>query len=102
MTYTEDRATFEADLRKPPHFARMCEHAGRYVGRLTKVDKETMLDLAWEGLWQRREQIHETSDILLTWIAALSAAARTRKTWLVWHNMGGWSRVRASQLGRTE
>lgn len=100
MTYTEDRETFERDLLRPPHQARMLDYAGKYVGRLTKVDKNTLLEVAIEYLWNRRDQIKETSDILTTWIAALNFAAKTRKKWLVYYNIGGWRWVRSSQLGR--
>ncbi len=100
MTYTEDREQFERDLRQPPHFARMCEHAGRFVGRLPKIDRETLLDLAWGYLWDRRDAIHETADILLVWIDCLKSAAHTRKRWLQWSGIS-WRWVRSSQLGRT-
>ena len=100
MTYMEDREIFEADLCKPPHLARMCEHAGRFTGRLTKVDRNSLLEMAWDYLWARRDSIHETNDILLTWIACLTAAARTRERWLQWSGIS-WRWVRSSQLGRT-
>lgn len=102
MTYTEDRETFERDLFKPPHCARMLDHAGKFVGRLSRVDKDTFLELAMDRFWADRASIKETSDILLRWIDALRYAARTRKTWMVWYNMGGWKRVRPSQMGRDE
>ncbi len=102
MTYTEDRETFERDLRKPPHFARMCEHAGRFTGRLTKVDRDTFLEMAYERLWCDRSNIRETSDILLRWIDALRYAARTRKRWLIYYPLGGWRWARSSQLGRDD
>lgn len=102
MTYTEDRTTFEAQLQRPPHFARMCEHAGRFVGRLSRVDKEALIEMAYDRLWDQRDQIHETAHVLLLWIDALKAAAMTRKQWLVYYNMGGWRWVKSSQLGRDE
>lgn len=102
MTYTEDRHTFEAQLRQPPHFARMLEHSGRYVGRLTKMDKESLIEIAFDRLWESRDQIKEMNDILRLWIAALNGAARTRKTWLVWLNNSHWARVKGTQLGKGE
>lgn len=101
MTYTEDRLTFEAQLRQPPHFARMCDHAGKFVSRMTKVDRESVLEMAWNTLWEWRDGIHETNDILRLWINALSLAVKTRKTWLIWTGLC-WRRVRNSQLGRDE
>jgi hypothetical protein len=99
MTYTEDRAVFEAQLRQPPHFARMLDHARPFVGRLTKLDRHSLIEIAWDNLWAQRDCIHETNDILRLWIASLTGAARTRKTWLVW-NGAYWTRVKGERLGK--
>lgn len=86
MTYTEDRETFERDIFRPPHVARMLEHAGRYVGSMTKADKDAFLELALDHMWERRAFIKQTSDIQRMWELALQDAARSRLRWLIWPN----------------
>lgn len=104
MTFTEDRETFEAQLFRPPHAARMSEHAGRFVGRLDDADKEILLGDALDRLWETRCLIHKTQDILCTWIDALKFAAERRPQWRVATAFAGtctgheW--VKSSQLGR--
>ncbi|MDE2097008.1 MAG: hypothetical protein KGL39_07165 [Patescibacteria group bacterium] len=100
MTYTEDRDTFERQLFRPPHAARMSEHAGHFVERLDKADKAALLEDALNRFWETRDQIRETRDILRTWIKALEFAARRRPRWCVWFNVYEKRWVKGSQLGR--
>lgn len=100
MTYTEDRETFEAQLFRPPHAARMSEHAGYFVERLEKHDKDALLTDAVDRLWSTRGQIHETQDILRTWIKALEFAAERRTEWRTWWNVYEVRMVKGFKLGR--
>lgn len=84
MTYTKDRETFERDIFRPPHVARMLEHAGSYVGAMTKRDKDAFLELALDHIWNNRHQIKATNDIQVVWHDGLRAAAHSRDRWLIW------------------
>jgi hypothetical protein len=100
LTYTEDRETFERQMfRTPPHAARLAEHAGRYIGRLTNGDKEMLLADAILQFWEMRDQIKETQDILKLWVKALEYAAKRRPKWHLWSSGYDWW-VKGSQLGR--
>src|SRR5579859_1142441 len=99
MTYTEDRETFEVQLFRPPHAARMTEHAGYFVERLDSTDKEALLKDALDRLWETRGLIHETRDVLRTWVEALEYAAARRPRWCVWYNVCERRWVKGSQLG---
>lgn len=102
VIFTEDRETFERQmLRTPPHAARLAEHAGRFAGRLSKVDSNTFLTDALDQFWATREQIKETQDILKLWIKALEYAARRRPRWHLWSSGYDWW-VKGSQLGRQQ
>ena len=100
VTYTEDRETFEAQLFRPPHAARMTEHAGYFVERLDKDDKNALLSDALDRLWATRGLIHETQDILRTWVEALEFAAQRRPYWITYHNTYEKRKTKGSQLGR--
>lgn len=100
MTYTEDREQFERDLFRPPHAARMLEHAGRFVERLDRTDKEKLLEDAVDRLFELRDRIHEAKDILTLWIDSLEYAARRRPRWKTWFNVYESRWVKGSQLGR--
>ena len=99
LIYTEDRETFERDMMRPPHAARLMEHAGRFVGRLDNADKDALLQTALDEFWETREQIKEMQDILRLWVKALETAARRRPRWHCWSSGYDWW-VKGSQLGR--
>lgn len=99
VTYTEDRETFESQLFRPPHAARMTDHAGHFVERLDKDDKAVLLKDALDRLWETRDQIHTAQDILRTWIKALEFAANKRPHWRTWFNVHDSRWVKGSQLG---
>lgn len=86
MTYTEDRETFERDIFRPPHVARMLEQAGRFVGAMTKADKDALLGIALANMWELRNDITCASSISIVWNASLKLAARSRDRWLIWPN----------------
>lgn len=97
---TDDRAEFEAALLVPPHVARMLEHAGRFVERLDKTDKEKLLEDAMDRMFAQREKIKEGKDVLVIWIESLRYAATRRPYWVEWFNVYETRKVRGSQLGR--
>lgn len=99
MTYTEDRETFERQLSQPPHAARLMEHAGRFVGRLDNNDKDALLKDALDKLWETRNRIKTTQDILTLWVDALAFAARRRPRWHVWSSGYDWW-VKGTQMGK--
>lgn len=94
------REEFEALLSRPPHAARMSEHAGYFVERLDKADKNALLSMAVERMWETRSQIHEAQDILKTWIKALEYAARRRAYWVQWFNVYEHRKISSSKLGK--
>jgi hypothetical protein len=100
MKTVDDREAFERALLRPPHAARMLEHAGHFVERLDRADKEILLDWAMERLFDTREQIKESKDVLKCWIAALEYAARRRPKWRTWFNVYESRWVKGTQLGR--
>lgn len=100
MTFTEDRETFEAQLFRPPHAARMTEHAGHFTERLDKNDKNALLTMALDRFWETREQIKETQDILRLWVKALEFAAGRRPRWQTWFNVYEARWVKGTRLGR--
>ena len=100
VTYTEDRETFERQLFRPPHAARMTEHAGRFVERLDRDDKDALLKDALDWFWEHRGLIQETQDILRTWVKALEHAAGRRPVWRTWFNVYESRLVKGSKLGR--
>lgn len=102
MTFTEDREVFERQLMRPPHAARLMEHAGRFVGHLNDNDKEFLLELAIEWLWGARSSVKETQDILTLWIKGLEYAARRRPKWHLRDIAGRDWWVKGSQLGRQQ
>lgn len=99
MTYTEDRETFERQMMQPPHAARLMEHAGRFIGRLDRADKNALLKDALDKFWELRNEIKETADILKLWIKALESASRRRPRWHLWSSGYDWW-VKSSQLGK--
>lgn len=99
MTFTEDRETFERQMMRPPHAARLMEHAGRFVGRLDNKDKDALLQTALDEFWESRNQIKETQDILRLWVKALELSARRRPKWHCWSSGYDWW-VKGSQMGR--
>lgn len=99
MTYTEDRETFERQMYQPPHAARLMEHAGRFVGRLSSVDKDALLRIALDEFWARRAFIKDTQDILEQWVKSLEYSARRRPRWHCWWS-GRDEWVKGTQLGR--
>lgn len=100
MAKVDDREAFEHELGRPPHQARMMEHAARYVGMLDKDDKNALLEYAVDRLFETRAQIKETKDVLKVWIEALEYAALRRPYWLVCFNGYEWRRVKGARLGR--
>lgn len=100
MALMNDREAFERALIRPPHAARMMEHAGRFVGMLDKDDKNALLEDATERLWETREKVLEGKDVLMVWIAALEYAARRRPTWRQTDTWGRTWTTKGSQLGR--
>lgn len=100
MARMNDREAFEAELSRPPHVARMLEHAGYFVERLDRTDKEMLLTTAMDRLYEQRERIKETKDILTLWIDALKHAAHSRPRWRIWFNGYEPRWVKGSQLGR--
>lgn len=96
----QDREEFAEALFRPPHAARMAEHAGYFVQRLDRHDKDALLTMALERLWDTRDQIKEAQDILRVWIKALEFAARYRPRWCVWFNVHESRWVKGTQLGR--
>ncbi len=81
VIFTEDREVFERQLFRPPHAARMSEHAGRFTSRLDDADKTALLKDALDQFWEKRSQIQQTQDILRKWIEALEYAAARRPRW---------------------
>jgi hypothetical protein len=102
MAAMTEREQFEAALSKPPHAARMIEHAGRYVERLERNDKDMLLADAIERMWALHGQIKKGKDVLLAWISALNYAAERRPRWRCWYNVCCWEWVKGTQLGRRE
>lgn len=100
MAGMTDREKFEAQLFRPPHAARMTEHAGRFIERLDKGDKDALLRDALDRLWATHEDIEETKDVLKVWIAALEYAAERRPRWRTWYNVCEQRWVKGTQLGR--
>lgn len=95
-----ERVVFERELFRPPHAARMTEHAGRFVERLDREDKDMLLEDALERLWQTRAQIKEAKDVLTVWIKALEYAAARRMRWRCWYNVCHWRWVKGVNLGK--
>ena len=112
MAGLNDREAFERELSRPPHVARMMEHAGRYVKWLDKGDKDALLEDAVARLFDTADRIKESRDVLALWIAALEYAARRRPRWAecfsgyvatrgyVSRINFEWRWVKGSQLGR--
>lgn len=94
------REEFEKLLSRPPHAARMSEHAGHYVERLDKADRNALLSMAVERMWELRGEIKEAQDILKTWLKALEYAARRRAYWVEWFNVYESRKVPSSKLGK--
>lgn len=101
LIYTEDRETFERQMMRPPHAARLMEHAGRFVGRLDNADKDALLKVALDEFWDTREQIETAQDILTVWVHALQYSARRRPRWHCWSSGYDWW-VKGTQLGRQQ
>ena len=101
LIYTEDRETFERQMMRPPHAARLMEHAGRFVGRLDNADKDALLQTALDEVWDTREQIETAQDILTVWVHALQYSARRRPRWHCWSSGYDWW-VKGTQLGRQQ
>ena len=97
---TTDREKFEAQLFRPPHAARMTEHAGRFTERLDKDDKDALLRDALDRLWEKHEEIEDGKSLLLTWIGALEYAAERRPRWKTWFNVHEARWVKGIYLGR--
>jgi hypothetical protein len=87
LIYTEDRETFERDMFRPPHMARMLEAAGRYSGRMGDKDRVAFFQLALDAFWALRDTVHVTADIQRNWDRALKTAATSRDRWIVWSNL---------------
>jgi len=100
MAGLTEREKFEADLFRPPHAARMTEHAGRFVERLDKEDKNMLLTTALDRLWETRKEIKTAQDVLRVWVKALEYAATRRPVWRTWFNVHEQRPVKGSQLGR--
>lgn len=105
MIYTEDRATFERDMFRPPFMARLLDIAGRYAhcpaGRISADDKEELYKLALDKFWELRDTVRFSNDVYRVWENALKAAAATREKWLVWSQVQlAYVWVRANQLGK--
>lgn len=94
------REEFMEELSRPPHNARMNDHAQHFTSRLDKADREALLEDALERLWDTRDQIKETQDVLRTWIKALEFAARRRPKWCTYFNVYEKRWVKGTQLGR--
>lgn len=97
--YTEDRETFERQMLQPPHAARLMDHAGRFIGRLSNTDKDMLLKDALDEFWARRDLIKESQGILLQWVKALEFAAKRRPRWHCWWS-GRDEWVKGTQLGK--
>ena len=100
MARIDEQAAFEAQLVRPPHAARMMEHAGRYVKWLDKEDKHAVLTDALGYMFEERARIAEGRDVLKIWDEALEFAARKRPRWQC---TDAWQRTRwikGSRLGR--
>jgi nicotinamide mononucleotide adenylyltransferase len=101
MTYTEDRATFERDIFRPPYLARMLERAGVYVGSMRQSDRDAFSQTAMEEFWWLRDKVKDANDITRVWELALRYAALSRKTWGVWNSVeAAWVIVPGKKLGR--
>lgn len=100
MARIEDPEKFFAAILRPPHQARMIEHAGQFVKWLGRQDKEMLLADAQVRFWETREQIKETGDILKLWIKALEFAARRRPKWQTWDSWGHMRWIKGTRLGR--
>ena len=100
MSGLTDRERFEAQLFRPPHAARMTGHAGRFVERLDKDDKDALLRDALDRLWATHDQIKETKDVLKVWCSALEYAAARRPRWRIWFNVYEARWIKGTLLGR--
>ena len=100
VIYTEDRDTFERDMFRPPHAARMLEATGLFTGRMRDADKEAFLELALDTFWALRNTIHNCADIQKNWLRALKTAALSRDKWLLFTSIAGVITGREWVLGR--
>lgn len=87
MIYTEDRDTFEREMFRPPHAARMLEATRRYAGRMGDKDRGDFFQAALDAFWALRDTVRATADIRRNWERALKTAAQSRDRWLVWNGV---------------
>jgi hypothetical protein len=101
VTYTEDKETFERDIFKPPHVARLLDALGPFVDGLTGRDRSAFITEAFDAFFLLRNGIKCVNDIYIQWGAALKLAAQSRERWLVWNPQEvAWLWVPAKKLGR--
>ncbi len=100
MTYTEDRDTFEREMFRPPHAARMLEATRRYAARMGAKDRGEFFQAALDAFWALRDTVRVTDDIRRNWERALKTAAVSRSRWLVWNGLElRYEWVRGRRLG---
>lgn len=96
---TEDRETFEREIFRPPHLARLLDISGEFIGRLDKQDREYFLYRTMGNFWESRAGIKVMNDISRLWVAALQQTANERLSWEIWSGVE-WRWVRPGQLRR--
>lgn len=99
LASTEDRETFEREIFRPPHLARLLDITGEFTGRLDKADREFFLTRASDMFWENRAAIKVANDIPRLWVAALQELAKGRRCWRIWSGVE-WRWVAYGQLRR--
>lgn len=102
VTYTEDRETFEAQIFRPPHLARMLEISGEFTGRLDSLDRDFVVKQSLDRFWDVRGEIKVSNDVERKWVESLQWVAMSRPRWEVfvshWGVAIGKEWIKSSQL----
>lgn len=79
-------------------FARLAEQAGRYIGRMSNENRESVLELALDFAWYYRvEIVPGRNSLLLHWDNCLGEAARYHDHWYL-RTFDGWERTDSQDL----
>lgn len=98
MTEEKERALFEDMIRR--HTAALNDILARYVGRLSRRDREWFIGNTLEIAWENRSMFDPTKRHLIAyWEDCCRETARSRPTWRV-ITTTGYATVKNRRLGR--
>lgn len=96
---TEDRETFEREIFRPPHLARLLDITGEFTGRLDGKDRNYFIARTMVHFWEKRAGIKVQNDISRIWAETMQQVAYARPSWEIWSGVE-WRRVTPGQLRR--